>query len=70
MTLLAYRLAGEEPPTKPRRGTYRVRKGGLENLYLQRDGSLGAYGSARIFTTQNAADKAGQALFGQDFGIF
>ena len=54
-----------------KRGRFRVRKGSLtESLYLQRDGSLGPWASARVFSSQGAADKAGRAAFGNDFGIF
>lgn len=48
-----------------------VRRGGLaESLYLQPDGTAGAYSSAKRFRTQDAADAAGAAAFGDNYGIF
>lgn len=51
---------------------YVVRKGSLViDIYLQPDGSMGPYISAKRFGTQDAAIKAGRAVFpSDDFGIF
>lgn len=37
--------------------TYVVRKNGLEWIYLQKDGTFGAYKTARVFKTQDDAAK-------------
>lgn len=43
----------ERPVTKP---TYVVRKNGLAEVYLQKDGTFGPYKTARIFKSQDEAE--------------
>lgn len=63
----AHKALTGEPMQQPR---YVVRKGGLyESHYLQPRGLVGPLKTARRFPTQSAAEQAGLAAFGEDFGI-
>jgi hypothetical protein len=49
----------------------RVRKGSLtEDLYLQRDGRWGPWKTARVFSDEDAAEKACAKLKITNYGLF
>jgi len=55
--------------TRPKR--VRVRKGSLtEDVYLQKDGRWGPWKTARIFASENAAEKACAKLKITNYGLF
>ena len=58
----------DERKTKPR---YTIRKGGTEDVYLNKAGLWGHYANARRFRTSDAADRfAVESAIGDNYGLF